>query len=59
MARGWGNQIYPTIREIVNEVKRSWWHYHVLLSELNQFELRGSRDAYEVNTERKTYSCML
>ncbi|XP_023758503.1 uncharacterized protein LOC111906948 [Lactuca sativa] len=34
-------------------------HYQVLPSGLNQFELRGATDAYEVDLERKTCSCRL
>nr|KAJ0225689.1 hypothetical protein LSAT_V11C100036340 [Lactuca sativa] len=34
-------------------------HYHVLPSGLNQFEVRGATDAYEVDLERKTCSCRL
>ncbi|KAL7615668.1 uncharacterized protein LOC111917421 [Lactuca sativa] len=57
--QGWGNQIFPAIRELVNEIKKSQRHYHVLPSGLNQFEVRGTTDAYEVDHEESTCSCRL
>ncbi|CAI9264970.1 unnamed protein product [Lactuca saligna] len=57
--QGWGNQICPAIRELVNEIKKSQRHYQVLPSGLNQFEVKGTRDAYEVHLERRTCSCSL
>lgn len=56
---GWGNQICPTIREIVNDIKKGLRHYQVLPSGLNQFEVRGTTDAYEVDLEERTCSCRL
>nr|KAJ0216998.1 hypothetical protein LSAT_V11C300131950 [Lactuca sativa] len=55
----WGNHIYPEIRDKVNLLKKSQRHYQVLPSGLNQFEVRGAIDAYEVDLERKTCSCRL
>nr|KAJ0198842.1 hypothetical protein LSAT_V11C600333870 [Lactuca sativa] len=55
----WGNQICPTIREIVNEIKKGLRHYQVLPSRLNQFEVRGTTDSYEVDLEERTRSCRL
>lgn len=49
-----GNQICPKIRELLNEVKKRQRHYQVLPCGLHQFEVRGTRDAYEVDLERKT-----
>ncbi|CAI9295760.1 unnamed protein product [Lactuca saligna] len=56
---GWGNQICPTIREIMNDIKKGLRHYQVLPSGLNQFEVRGTTDAYEVDLEERTCSCRL
>ncbi|KAL7594646.1 hypothetical protein Lser_V15G29004 [Lactuca serriola] len=57
--RQWGNHIFPEIRDKVNLLKTIQRHYQVLPSGLNQFEVRGATDAYEVDLERKTYSCRL
>ncbi|CAI9271151.1 unnamed protein product [Lactuca saligna] len=54
-----GNHICPEIRDKVNLLKKAQRHYQVLLSGLNQFEVRGATDAYEVDLERKTCSCRL
>nr|KAJ0192741.1 hypothetical protein LSAT_V11C800426100 [Lactuca sativa] len=43
----------------VNLLKKAQRHYQVLPSGLNQFEVRGAIDAYEVDLERKTCSCRL
>ncbi|CAI9265825.1 unnamed protein product [Lactuca saligna] len=56
---GWGNQICPTIREIVNDINKGLRHYQVLPSGLNQFEVRGTTIAYEVDLEERTCSCRL
>ncbi|XP_023761650.2 uncharacterized protein LOC111910090 [Lactuca sativa] len=56
---GRGNQICPTIREIANEIKKGLRHYQVLPSGLNQFEVRGTTDAYELDLEERTCSCRL
>ena len=55
----WGNHICPEIRDKVNLLKKAQRHYQVLPSGLNQFEVRGAIDAYEVDLERKTCSCRL
>nr|KAJ0213759.1 hypothetical protein LSAT_V11C400190290 [Lactuca sativa] len=55
----WGNHICPEIRDKVNLLKKALRHYQVLPSGLNQFEVRGAIDAYEVDLERKTCSCRL
>nr|KAJ0206594.1 hypothetical protein LSAT_V11C500244760 [Lactuca sativa] len=55
----WGNHICPEIRDKVNLLKKSQRHYQVLPSGLNQFEVRGATDAYDVDLQRKTYSCRL
>ncbi|CAI9301626.1 unnamed protein product [Lactuca saligna] len=55
----WGNKICPTIREIVNAIKKILIHYQVLPIGLNQFEVRGTTDAYEVDLEERTCSCRL
>nr|KAJ0211779.1 hypothetical protein LSAT_V11C400183140 [Lactuca sativa] len=55
----WGNHIFPEIRDKVNLLKKAQRHYQVLPSGLNQFEVRGAIDAYEVDLERKTCSCRL
>nr|KAJ0197285.1 hypothetical protein LSAT_V11C700374720 [Lactuca sativa] len=54
-----GNHICPEIRDKVNLLKKAQRHYQVLPSGLNQFEVRGAIDAYEVDIERKTCSCRL
>ncbi|CAI9263319.1 unnamed protein product [Lactuca saligna] len=54
-----GNHICPEIRDKVNLLKKAQRHYQVLPSGLNQFEVRGAIDAYEVDLERKTCSCRL
>ncbi|CAI9282033.1 unnamed protein product [Lactuca saligna] len=56
---GWGNQICPTIREIVNDIKKGLRHYQVLPRGLNQFEVRGTTYSYEVDLEERTCSCRL
>nr|KAJ0188126.1 hypothetical protein LSAT_V11C900457930 [Lactuca sativa] len=55
----WGNHIFPEIRNKVNLVKKSQKHFLVLPRGLNQFEVRGAAEAYEVDLERKTCSCRL
>ncbi|CAI9262730.1 unnamed protein product [Lactuca saligna] len=55
----WGNHICPEIMDKVNLLKKAQRHYQVLPSGLNQFEVRGTIDAYEVDLERKTCSCRL
>nr|KAJ0207050.1 hypothetical protein LSAT_V11C500241920 [Lactuca sativa] len=55
----WGNHICPEIRDKVNLLKKAQRHYQVLPSGLNQFEVRGEIDTYEVHLESKTCSCRL
>nr|KAJ0204339.1 hypothetical protein LSAT_V11C500277040 [Lactuca sativa] len=55
----WGNHVCPEIRDKVNFLKKTQRHYQVLPSGLNQFEVRGATDAYEVDLEKKTCSCRL
>ncbi|KAL7608103.1 hypothetical protein Lser_V15G11245 [Lactuca serriola] len=55
----WGNHICLEIRDKVNLLKKAQRHYQVLPTGLNQFEVRGAIDAYEVDLERKTCSCRL
>ena len=55
----WGNHICPEIRDGVNELKKHIRHFEVLASGLNQFEVRGTVKAFEVDLERKTCSCRL
>ena len=54
-----GQQICPTIRELVNEIKKSLRHYLVLPSGLNQFEVRGTIDVYMVDLEERNCLCRL
>nr|KAJ0193917.1 hypothetical protein LSAT_V11C800435760 [Lactuca sativa] len=51
----WGNHICPEIRDKVNLLKK----LKGIISGLNQFEVWGAIDAYEVDLERKTCSCRL
>ncbi|CAI9284262.1 unnamed protein product [Lactuca saligna] len=48
----WGNHICPEISDNMNLLKKAQRHYQVLPSGLNQFEVRGGIDAYEVDLER-------
>ncbi|XP_023768992.1 uncharacterized protein LOC111917549 [Lactuca sativa] len=55
----WGNQICPEIRERINELKKHMRHFEVLASGLNQFQVRGTTEAFEVDLDRRTCSCRL
>ncbi|KAL7597701.1 hypothetical protein Lser_V15G24582 [Lactuca serriola] len=47
----------PTIRTLLNKLKKAQRYYQVLPTGLNQFETRNLAESYVVDLDKKTWSC--